>query len=750
MTKPFRLVLKLFAGFILLICFGFLVIYLVILFGFFGRLPDTKELAGIRNEEATLIYASDGSLIGKIFASNRTNIKWDEVPVQLVNALICTEDKRFFSHQGIDRMSYIRVIFKTLLSGDRNSGGGSTITQQLAKNLYGRRNLGILTLPVAKIREAIIAFRLEKVYSKDEIILLYLNSIPFGENVYGIEAAAQRFYNKSTQDLKIEQIALLVGMLKSNTFYNPRINPENAMKRRNLVLQLLEEQEYLSQLAVDSLQKLPPGLNYSNYELSSPAGYFVYLACLKAEEILKNMKGNTGHHYDLKKDGLKIHTTLDTALQNNAVQSVRSHLIKMQKLLDSELKNRNVRKNWEKKMSKKNDPSWKENASVTGDVFHWNDEQKEITTYRDSLWHYYRMLHAAVLMIEPGTGNIRAWLGGNDFRYLPYDLVLSRRQIASAYKPVLYTAALENGISPCTYLDNEEKEYEEYNGWHPRNYDNSSGDKIAMWYALAHSMNLPTVDLYFQTGYEALNETCRELGLPVSEGDYPSVALGSMDITLQEIVLAYSAFANHGNIAEPVMIESISDAEGNVVYSNQEKIQRQAIVPEIALQMTAMLKNVIDEGTGNTLRSTYQIRSEIAGKTGTSQDYTDAWFISYSPNLVIGTWVGAMDPEVHFHSSNGSGSKLALPVAGLVWSKIENTPSLQKKYTGSFSLPEYCLAQMDCDPIKEQTAVREFFDKLLDDKKPDKKRPQEQEKKTEKEKSKVGKFFDGIFKKKKK
>ena len=457
------------------------------------------------------------------------------------------------------------------MSGDRSSGGGSTITQQLAKNLYGRRNLGVLTLPVAKIREAIIAYRLEKVYSKDEIILLYLNSIPFGENVYGIEAAAQRFFSVSTPELKLEQIALLVGMLKANTFYNPRINPENALKRRNLILQLMVEQKYLTQSAADSLKELPPGLNYSNYELSSPAGYFVYQAGLKAEEILKNIEEKTGHHYDLKKDGLKIHTTLDTTLQNNAVQSVRSHLIKMQKLLDSELKNSNVRKSWEKRMSKNNDPSWKKNANVTGEVFNWNDGQKEITTYRDSLWHYYRMLHAAVLIIEPGTGNIRAWVGGNDFRYLPYDLVLSRRQIASTFKPILYTAALENGISPCTYLDNEEKEYEEYNGWHPRNYDNSSGDKIAMWYALAHSMNLPTVDLYFQTGYEALNETCRELGLPVSEGDYPSVALGSMDITLQEIVMAYSAFANQGNIAEPVMIKSISDADGNVIYSNQEK-----------------------------------------------------------------------------------------------------------------------------------------------------------------------------------
>jgi penicillin-binding protein 1A len=750
MTKPFRLALKLFAGLILVIGLLFLTIYLSIYFGLFGKLPNKEELAGIRNEEATLIYSSDGSMIGKIFASNRTNLKWEEVPVQLVNALICTEDKRFFSHGGIDQMGYIRVIFKTLLSGDRSSGGGSTITQQLAKNLYGRKKIGILTLPVAKIREAIIAYRMEKIYSKDEIILLYLNSVPFGENVFGIEAAAQRFFNKSTPDLKVEQMALLVGMLKANTFYNPRLNPENSVSRRNLVLQLMEEQNYLSRLMVDSLLKLPPGVNYSNYELNSPAGYFVYQVSRQADEILKVQQEKTGHHYDLKKDGLKIYTTLDTALQKMAIQSVRLHLTKMQKLLDSEMKNRNTRKSWEKEMSVKNDPFWKENDSITGEVFKWTEDQNEIATYRDSLWHYYRMLHAAVYMIEPGTGNIRAWVGGNDYRYLPYDLVLSRRQIASAFKPVLYAAALENGISSCTYLDNEEKEYEEYSGWHPRNFDNTSGDKMAMWYALAHSMNLPTVDLYFKTGYEALNKTCMELGLPVSKGDYPSVALGSMDITLQEIATAYSAFANNGNIAEPVMIESITDADGKVIYSNQKILSRRAIAPEIAEQMTAMLQKVITEGTGSTLRNTWQIRSGIAGKTGTSQDYTDAWFISYSPNLVIGTWVGAMDPEVHFHSSNGTGSKLALPIAGSIWSKIENTPFLYKKYTGSFYLPEYCFEQMDCEPIKEQTAVGEFFNNLFDDKKPDKEGSQEKGKNTDKETGKVGKFFKGIFKKKNK
>jgi penicillin-binding protein 1A len=739
-----------FTGFILLIFLALVTLYLAVLFGLFGKLPGSDELVDIRNEEATMVFASDGSLIGKIYSSNRTNIKREDVPDLLIQALVSTEDKRFFSHQGIDRMSYLRVLVKTLLSGDRSSGGGSTLTQQLVKNLYGRKDKGVLTFPVAKIREAILAYRLEKIYSKDEILLLYLNSVPFGENVFGVEAASQRFFSCGTQELKVEQIAMLVGMLKANTFYNPRLYPENAMKRRNQVLQLMHEQNYLSKIVSDSLKNLPLNILYSSDDLNSLTGYFVNQVNLNAEEILKEIEVKTGTHYDLKKDGLKINTTLDIELQKIAIFSVQTQLVRMQKLFDSELRYRHMRKSWEKKMSAKNDPTWKENPPVKGEVFDWEENQAEIKNYRDSLWHYYRMLHASVVMMEPGSGKIRAWLGGNDYSFLPYDLALSKRQIASAFKPVLYAAALEHGISPCAYLENEEKIYNDYNDWHPRNFDNSSGGSIALWYALTHSMNLPTIDLYFKTGWQGLNETCTNLGLPTTEKDYPSVALGSMDITLKEIVTAYCVFANQGNRVTPYMIESISDAGGNVIYKNAGHLQQRAIPYEVAIQITAILEKAINEGTGSTLRTIYNIHSEIAGKTGTAQDYRDAWFISYSPNLVIGTWVGAMDPEVHFQSSNGSGSVLALPIAGSIWSKIESTKSLEKKYTGSFSIPEFYFAQMDCDPVKESNVIEEFFDRLTGKDKPDRAKPKDNSKKDIKEKSKVGKFFDKVFKKKNK
>ncbi len=749
MAKPYKFILLIFAGLILFICLSFAALYMAVHAGLFGRLPNTEELKAISNEQATLIYAADGSLTGKIFASNRTNIKWEDVPPQLVNALVSTEDKRFFSHEGVDKMSYLRVLFKTLIFGNRSSGGGSTLTQQLAKNLYGRKKFSFLTLPVAKIKEAIIAYRLEKIYSKDKIILLYLNSVPFGENVFGIEAASQRFFGENTSTLNTAQMALLVGMLKANTHYNPRLNPEHALQRRNQVLQLMEEQSYLTPSTADSLKELPLDLNYSNYELSSPAGYFNYQVTLKANKLLAGIKNQSGQPFDLKKDGLKIYTTLDPKLQKIALNSVQKQLSSKQKLLDAELNRRHFRKTWEKRMVSSKNQQWEKNPDVTGEVFDWDDEPDNIKTYRDSLWHYYSMLNAAVLMIEPGSGKVRAWVGGNNFRYLPFDLVLSHRQIASAFKPILYTAALENGISPCTYLDNEEKDYEEYDGWHPRNFDNSSGNKIAMWYALAHSINLPTVDLYFRTGYKALNETCRNLGLPVSDGDIPSVALGSMDISLKEIVTAYSAFANDGFIAEPVMIESIKDADGNIIYRNQEMEDHAAIPPEIATQITAMLERAVNEGTGKSLRSIYQIHSELAGKTGTSQDYTDAWFISYTPNLVIGTWVGAMDPDVHLHSKAGSGSSLALPIAGQIWKRIETTSDLNRKYTGSFQIPETYLTEMDCEPIKENT-LKNLYEKLFGKKEIKKAVTPKQDKKTVKEKSKVGKFFDRLFKKKNK
>lgn len=716
--------------------------------GVFGKIASYEELKAIQNEEATLIYSSGGRIIGKIFASNRTNIRFDEIPEYLIEALISTEDKRYFSHRGIDKISYLRVFVKSILTADRQSGGGSTISQQLIKNLYGRRNLGLLTLPVHKIKEAVGAYRIEKIYTKEEILLLYLNSVPFGENVFGIEAAAGRYFSKTTAGLNIQEAALLVGMLKANTLYNPRLHPENAVNRRNQVLGLMMSEGFLDEEQTDSLQQLPLTLRYSNEELDAPAGYFAYQVKNKAEEILSGIRDKENKSFDLMKDGLKIFTTLDDELQQTALESIKSHLGRMQKLLDAELAGRRVRKTWQDQMTKKDNPEWKKNRKVTGDIFDWSDTPPEIKQYRDSLWHYYRMLNASVMMMEPGSGKIRAWVGGNHYRYLPYDLVLSRRQIASAFKPILYTAGLMAGFTPCTYLENEEKDFEEYEGWRPQNFDKQSGSEIAMWYALAHSVNLPTVDLYFKTGVGLLNQTCHDLQLPESTDDYPSVSLGSMDISLFEIVRAYGAFAYNGMITEPVMIDSILDAKGNILYQGGPARNQVAIPKEIARQITAILQKAIDEGTGNSIRNRFGIRMDLAGKTGTSQDFTDAWFISYTPGLVIGTWVGAMSPQIHFMSVNGTGSALALPVAGMIWKKIENSPPLRKQYSANFEIPESVIDEMDCNPVRNRFI--NWFSRSRNEELTQKKNDDLKTELPKKEKSGISKFFDRIFRGKEK
>jgi len=326
---------------ILLFC---VLLFFAVYLGKFGSLPDKEALKAVNNEEASLVISSDSIIIGKYFAENRTNITDNEIPDHLKKALIATEDKRFFTHSGYDLQSYFRVVFKSILWGESKSGGGSTLTQQLIKNLYGRRNYSILSMPVNKIREIIIAARMEEVYNKEELLLLYLNSVPFGEDVYGVEAASHRYFNKPARKLKVEESAVLVGLLKANTYFNPRLNPRNSLERRNMVLTLMEKEKYLTKAELDSLRRIPLNLNYENENTEAPAGYFVYQVKKKTQEILEGIKSKTGREYDLKKDGLKIYTTLNMQIQQITTEGIHKHLYAMQKLLDNELQNHNKKK----------------------------------------------------------------------------------------------------------------------------------------------------------------------------------------------------------------------------------------------------------------------------------------------------------------------------------------------------------------------------------------------------------------------
>lgn len=706
--------LKYLVGIVLFVITSIVLLFLLIYSEVFGKLPNKEELTSIINEEASLIYSEDEVIIGKIFAENRTNVQLSEIPKHLKDALIATEDKRFYEHNGYDGQSYARVFFKSILLQDTSGGGGSTITQQLIKNLYGRQYHGFLSLPINKIKELIIASRMEGLYEKSEILQLYFNSVPFGENIYGIESASNRFFNKSVTALNTEESAVLVGMLKANTYYNPRLNPKNAIKRRNTVLQLMYNESYVTKQTLDSLQQLPLTLNYTNLDSNAIAGYFTHQVKKKAAELIKKSNDSLKTSYNLETDGLKIYTTVNYDIQKIAEEAAKKQLSIKQKQLDKELASNRLKKRWLKKLSTKKDDEEKRSIKLF-DV----DSTKTITGNTiDSLWHYEKMLNASVLITNPKNGAVISWVGGNNFNTLPFDMVLSHRQIASAFKPFLYATALENGISPCDYFENEEKTYTEYKNWKPQNADHSStpDKKVAMWYALIKSMNIPSVNLYFKLEKEWLIDTCKKLLFPEITNDAPSIALGTLDVSLYEATRAYGAFANNGEMNNLYLIDKITDKEGNLIYESKQQKPEKVFSKESSQTLTTMLQKAVEQGTGAKIRSVYNIKSQLASKTGTAQNYTNAWFMAYTPNIVLGTWVGTSKNTVHFTSGNGSGSSLALPIVANIIKKIEGTPELRKKYLTAFSIPKEKYNAMNCAPYREK-GIKGFFNRLFGKKK---------------------------------
>jgi len=431
----------------------------------------------------------------------------------------------------------------------------------------------------------------------------------------------------------------------------------------------------------------------------------------KSLELLENLKDENGKEYNLETDGLKIYTTLNMQVQKMATNGIKKHMATMQKVLDRELENHNFKKEWLKKQA---NASKKDKEKRTIEVFDWNGVTTKKMSKIDSLWHYYKMLNAAVLITNPKNGAIITWVGGNDFRKLPFDMAQSHRQIASAFKPILYATAFENDFEPCNYLENKEKVYSEYENWAPRNFDHkfSQDSTVALWYSLTHSMNLPTVDLYFKVGRQKLLNTCSKLNFPKIKDNAPSIALGTLDLSLVEIVGAYGAFANKGQTTDPVMIDKITDTNGKILYEREAAKFEKVFSVKTSQMITAILEKAINNGTGTRIRNQYGVNADIAGKTGTAQNYSDAWFIAYTPDLVIGTWVGASTPDVHFYSSQGSGSALALPIAGNVLRGIENDAKLRKQFLTPFAIPFYIYDDMKCDAY-HQKGIGGFFRRLF-------------------------------------
>ncbi len=694
---------------------------LAISLGAFGPLPDKLDLQTYKNKSATLIQADGGELIGKYFAQNRTNIEFSQVPDHVINALIATEDARFFRHEGIDSRSLLRVIFKSILLSNRDAGGGSTISQQLAKNMYGRQRHGWLTMPIVKIREALIARKLEKIYSKEEILILYLNTVPFSENIYGLEAAATRYFNKTAGQLNIQEAAVLIGMLKANTLYNPHRNPENARARRNVVLAQMEKYKYLKPGEADSLSRLPMVVDYANPEADGPAPYFNVRVKTEANRILQEVNRSTGSEWDLEEDGLIIKTTLNLRLQRFALQAFREHLGVMQKRLKNQY----------------NSPEGLQSLKQINDTLGIEDV----------------ILHGGLMAMDPSTGAIKSWVGGINFLTNPYDQVMARRQLASAFKPILYTAAVDKGISPCQYLKNDPIEIPGFQDWSPENYDNSTGGLYSVAGALAKSMNIPTVNLYREVGFGAVEDMWEKMGFSFDIDDNPSLALGTAEASVYELSIAYASLANGGFRIRPNLIISISAPDGRMIFENTFVQTDERIISEsTGMLMGAMLRKAVREGTGASMASIYGVTFPWAGKTGTSQNYSDAWFGAFNPGLVIVTRVGAETPAIHFNQgSNGSGSTLALPIVAMTLRRVESDAVAAGNFLKPFpALPPELMAAMECADFRQgdlMDKIHQLFQKEIKVEKQEKKlvEPEREQPKPEKKRKSI---FD-IFRRKK-
>lgn len=741
--------------------------------GLWGKLPDYYTLRNIKNADASEIYSEDGAILGRVYAENRTNVSFKDISPNVINSLIATEDARFYEHQGVDQRSMLRVLVKSLIMGDRSSGGGSTLSQQLAKNLYNRKHYGALTMPVNKIREAITASRLEKIYSKKEILQLYLNTVSFGENVFGIESASRQFFSKQASALKTHECAVLIGMLKAPTYYNPRLHPERSKQRRNVVLNQMVKYEYISESQAKQLKALPLELKYNNQ--ASKNGLAPYLRekiRIEANKILADYPKEDGSYYDIYRDGLKITTTLDSKLQTYAEQSVSEHLKQLQNLFD---KHWGSSKPWDNRKDILNDAKhrsdrYKElkksgkseqeinkifNEKVDMKIFTWSGEKNVSMSPNDSIKHYVQLLNTGFLAMEPHSGKIKAWVGGIDFNHFKYDHVTAKRQVGSVFKPVVFSAALEEGISPFEYFPNERKVYEEYDNWSPRNADNKYEGSYSMEGALAESVNTIAVDVLLQTGIRDAIVLAEEMGVDSNLPKVPSLALGTANISLFEMIQVYATLANRGVHVEPYYLVKIEDKNGNLIadLSKERGENRFVLSPQNADIINHMLQAVVNNGTGKSLRNVFKLEGDLAGKTGTTNSHADGWYIGYNSNLVAGAWVGADDMRVHFRSLTlGQGASMALPIYGKFMSKMSSNRNFSNYSYASIRKPENdILAQLNIPHYmpKDSGFFKNIFGVKAKDRDKLMERKQRKEKRKENRKS-IYQRIKNIFKKKNK
>ena len=720
-----KLGINLFLGFISLFALFLFFIWI----GIFGKLPSKKELSSIENYTASEVYSADGKLMGRYFIENRLRTEKDGISPNVINALVATEDARFFEHKGIDYISLGRVLVKTIIFRNKSQGGGSTISQQLARNLYHRNSKHWWSLPVDKTKEAIIANRIEKVYGKEQVLYLYLNTVPFGEDIYGIETAAQRFFSKPAKELNPAEAATLVGMLAANTAYNPRLHPDRAKKRRNIVLHRMETQGFLSHRETTKWMSTSVNLKYRRIDHNTGiAPYYRDQLKIQVESILQEEYCDT---INLLTDGLRIYTSIDSRLQSYAEQSMQKHMRRLQKEFNAHWKNRtpwtnnsslfeNAVKN--SKRYKSLEAQGLEKREIFAELkkktstLPGQSENTNKISPLDSVRQELLTLHTGFLAIDPSNGHILAWIGGIDHKYFQYDHVKAKRQVGSTFKPIVYAAALESGMEPCDFLPNERKIYKDYDDWSPANDDNTYEGFYSLKGGLAHSVNTIAANVIMKTGIRRVIRLAENLGIQSNIPVVPSIALGTVEISMLEMLEAYSAFLRYGNPVKPYGLLRIEDRNGNILYEykpSEEK--RKALSKETSLEMIYMLKEVVDSGTAHSLRTIFQLNGDLAGKTGTTQDNADGWFIGFTPNILAGCWVGAESPTVHFRTTTlGQGAYMALPIFAGFIGKTSADRNLRRYTAGRFPLLPVDLKHMlDCPDYSLDNPELSFFERLF-------------------------------------
>ena len=783
-TSNFRKYIIAFWALVLLSVGAGILFFVLIANGKLGFMPSFEELENPKYILATEIYFEDGKILDKYFVSeNRTFVDYESLPPHLIDALIATEDVRFYKHSGIDLRGLVRVA-KGILTGDSSSGGGSTLSQQLAKMLFPRTGVDSkIDLVFQKFKEWVIAVKLERSYTKEEIILMYLNKYDYLNNAVGIKSAANVYFSIQPDSLQLQQAAMLVGMAKNSSLYNPVRRPELVMQRRNTVLNQMEKYGYITTEVCDSVKQLPLGLEYNRVDYKEgPAPYFreylrlaltskrpergnyarwqgqKYIEDLAEWEnnplfgwCNKNKKSN-GENYNIYTDGLKIYTTLDSRMQRYANEAIEQHLrYDLQPLFDEnmsdldnppfgnnmsreeveDLLNREIRKSERYRVMRLSGKSFEEikerfNEPAEMTVFSWAGERDTTMTPMDSIKYYLRYFRSSFMAMDTETGKVKAYVGGPNYKYFMYDMVKDgKRQIGSTVKPFLYTLAMQNGLTPCTKVPYVSQQFIQPDGsiYEPKDSDvdeEMDGKMVTLKWGLANSKNRISAWVLKQYNPAAVVEVMKRLGIVSPIDPVNSMFLGVSDVTLYEMVGAFNTYANLGVYTKPYFVTRIEDRYGNVI-ARFSPDRHEAIDEETSFLMLNLLQGVINEGTGIRLRGSNLWRERvtqeygkftmpIAGKTGTTQNHSDGWFIGITPKLTAGVWTGADLRSIHFRTiSSGQGANMALPIWGYFYKKVLADPTLGiKEDDMQFKKPANFKINLDCDDVDVKKKTGDF------------------------------------------